>query len=79
MCLDFVVDRFYLTLFSVLVQTKLGAFFFLLLLIITTTTTIIIIIITILTVYIYHTLINALSAHMIHINLKMKLYTHDTH
>ena len=26
--------------------------------------------------YIYHTLINALSAHMIHINLNMIFYTH---
>ena len=26
--------------------------------------------------YIYHALINAMSAHMIHINLKMKFYTH---
>jgi len=26
--------------------------------------------------YIYHALINALSAHMIHINLNMKFYTH---
>ena len=27
--------------------------------------------------YIYHALINALSAHMIHINLNMILYTQD--
>ena len=26
--------------------------------------------------YIYHVLINTLSAHMIHINLNMKFYTH---
>ena len=59
MCLDLGVDRFYLELFSTLVRTKFGAF------------SIIIIII----MYIYHALINALSAHMIHINLKMKFYT----
>ena len=29
--------------------------------------------------YIYHVLINALSAHMIHINLNMILYTHVEH
>ena len=29
--------------------------------------------------YIYHALINALSAHMIHINLNMILYTHVQH
>ena len=29
--------------------------------------------------YIYHALINALSAHMIHINLNMILYTHAEH
>ena len=29
--------------------------------------------------YIYHALINALSAHMIHINLNMVLYTHVEH
>ena len=29
--------------------------------------------------YIYHALINALSAHMIHINLNMKFYTHIEH
>ena len=29
--------------------------------------------------YIYHALINALSAHMIHINLNMKFYTHVEH
>ena len=29
--------------------------------------------------YIYHTLINALSAHMIHINLNMICYTHVEH
>ena len=29
--------------------------------------------------YIYHVLINALSAHMIHINLNMIFYTHVKH
>ena len=29
--------------------------------------------------YIYHALINALSAHMIHINLNMIFYTHANH
>ena len=29
--------------------------------------------------YIYHALINALSAHMIHINLNMVFYTHVKH
>ena len=29
--------------------------------------------------YIYHALINALSAQMIHINLNMTLYTHVEH
>ena len=29
--------------------------------------------------YIYHTLINAVSAHMIHINLNMIFYTHVKH
>ena len=29
--------------------------------------------------YIYHVLINALSAHMIHINLNMIFYTHVDH
>ena len=29
--------------------------------------------------YIYHALINALSAHMIHINLNMRFYTHVEH
>ena len=29
--------------------------------------------------YIYHALINALSAHMIHINLSMIFYTHVEH
>ena len=29
--------------------------------------------------YIYHALINALCAHMIHINLNMVLYTHVEH
>ena len=42
-----------------------------------TTLTVIIIIITIM--YIYHVLINALSAHMIHINLNMIFYTHVEH
>ena len=31
---------------------------------------------TIIIMYIYHALINALSAHMIHINLNMIFYTH---
>ena len=35
-----------------------------------------IIIIIIIIMYIYHSLINALSAHMIHINLNMIFYTH---
>ena len=35
-----------------------------------------IIIIIIIIMYIYHVLINALSAHMIHINLNMIFYTH---
>ena len=39
---------------------------------------VIIIIITII-MYIYHVLINALSAHMIHINLNMIFYTHVEH
>ena len=30
-------------------------------------------------IYIYHALINALSAHMIHINLNMIFYTHVEH
>ena len=34
------------------------------------------IIIIIIIMYIYHALINALSAHMIHINLNMIFYTH---
>ena len=29
--------------------------------------------------YIYHALINALSAHMIHVNLNMIFYTHVEH
>ena len=29
--------------------------------------------------YIYHALVNALSAHMIHINLNMIFYTHVEH
>ena len=33
----------------------------------------------IITMYIYHALINALSAHMIHINLNMIFYTHVVH
>ena len=33
----------------------------------------------ILIMYIYHALINALSAHMIHINLNMIFYTHVKH
>ena len=39
----------------------------------------IIIIIIIIIMYIYHALINALSAHMIHINLNMIFYTHVEH
>ena len=39
----------------------------------------IIIIIIIIIMYIYHVLINALSAHMIHINLNMIFYTHVKH
>ena len=38
-----------------------------------------IIIIIIMIMYIYHALINALSAHMIHINLNMIFYTHVEH
>ena len=34
---------------------------------------------TIIIMYIYHALINALSAHMIHINLNMIFYTHVEH
>ena len=45
----------------------------------TTTTTIIIIIIIIIIMYIYHALINALSAHVRHINLNMIFYTHAEH
>ena len=41
--------------------------------------TIIIIIIIIIIMYIYHALINALSAQMIHINLNMIFYTHVEH
>ena len=37
------------------------------------------IIIIIIIMYIYHALINALSAHMIHINLNMIFYTHVKH
>ena len=40
---------------------------------------IVVIIIIIIIMYIYHALINALSAHMIHINLNMILYTHVKH
>ena len=40
---------------------------------------ILIIIIIIIIMYIYHALINALSAHMIHINLNMIFYTHVKH
>ena len=36
-------------------------------------------IIIIIIMYIYHALINALSAHMIHINLNMIYYTHVEH
>ena len=38
-----------------------------------------IIIIMIIIMYIYHALINALSAYMIHINLNMIFYTHVEH
>ena len=38
-----------------------------------------IIIIIIIIIYIYHALINALSAHMIHVNLNMIFYTHVEH
>ena len=41
--------------------------------------TIAIIIIIIITMYIYHALINALSVHMIHINLNTIFYTHVEH
>ena len=34
---------------------------------------------TLIIMYIYHALINALSAHMIHINLNMIFYTHVEH
>ena len=37
------------------------------------------IIIIIIIMYFYHALINALSAHMIHINLHMIFYTHVEH
>jgi len=37
------------------------------------------IMITIIIIYIYHALINALSAHMTHINLNMIFYTHVEH
>ena len=40
---------------------------------------IIMMIIIIIIMYIYHALINALSAHMIHINLDMIFYTHVEH
>ena len=36
-------------------------------------------IIIIIIMYIYHALINALGAHMIHINLNMIFYTHSEH
>ena len=36
-------------------------------------------VIVIIIMYIYHALINALSAHMIHINLNMIFYTHGEH
>ena len=38
-----------------------------------------ILIITIIIMYIYHAVINALSAHIIHINLNMIFYTHIEH
>ena len=37
------------------------------------------VLIIIIIMYIYHALINALSAHMIHINLNMIFYTHIEH
>ena len=37
------------------------------------------VLIIIIIMYIYHVLINALSAHMIHINLNMIFYTHVEH
>ena len=37
------------------------------------------VIIMIIIMYIYHALINALSAHMIHINLNVIFYTHVKH
>ena len=37
------------------------------------------VLIIIIIMYIYHALINALSAHMIHINLNMIFYTHAEH
>ena len=40
---------------------------------------VLLIIITIIIMYIYHALINALNAHMIHINLNMIFYTHVEH
>ena len=40
---------------------------------------ILILCIIIIIMYIYHALINALSAHMIHINLNMIFYTHVNH
>ena len=40
---------------------------------------ILIIMLIIIIMYIYHALINALSAHMIHINLNMIFYTHVKH
>ena len=40
---------------------------------------VLIIIILIIIMYIYHALINAMSAHMIHINLNMIFYTHVKH
>ena len=39
----------------------------------------VVIIIIIIIMYIYHALINALSVHMIHINLNMIFYTHAEH
>ena len=40
---------------------------------------IVIIIVLIIIMYTYHALSNALSAHIIHINLNMMLYTHVEH
>ena len=39
----------------------------------------VVLVLIIIIMYIYHALINALSAHMIHINLNMIFYTHVEH